>query len=99
MDLFEHLSMKMLLNNFSTATMVRMGRVSGNWMTFLNISNKKLIDRAARIVSILCNLPYEKALEELFYTEGLQKVANDMKNSSTQETIRRLENARNAPLF
>lgn len=99
MDLFEHLSMKMLLNNFSTATMVRMGRVSGNWMTFLNISNKKLIDRAARIVSILCNLPYEKALEELFYTEGLQKAANDMKNSSTQETIRRLGNARNAPLF
>ena len=92
MDIFEHLGMKMLLNNVSTATMVRMGRVHGNWMTFLNISNKKLIDRAARIIALFSKLPYERALEELFYTEELFKQNNDKEHSSTQETLRRLKN-------
>ena len=91
MDIFEHLGMKMLLNNVSTATMVRMGRVHGNWMTFLNISNKKLIDRAARIIALFSKLPYERALEELFYTEEMFKQNNDKEHSSTQETLRRLK--------
>lgn len=91
MDIFEHLAMKMMLNDFSTATMVCMGRIHGNWMTFLNISNKKLVDRAGRIISLLCEIPYEKALEELFYTEELLSAAHDTEKSSTQETLRRLK--------
>lgn len=90
MDLFEHLSMKMLLNNFSTATMVRMGRVQGNRMTFLNISNKKLVDRAGRIISQMSGLPYDEALRELFYTEELLKEQGELNLSATQETLKRL---------
>ena len=90
LDIFEHLSMKMLLNDFSTATMVCMKRVQGNWMTFLNISNKKLVDRSARIISLFSGLPYEEALAELFYTEELLAAAGDQSKSSTQETLCRL---------
>lgn len=90
MDIFEHLTMKMMLNDFSTATMVRMGRVQSNWMTFLNISNKKLVDRAGRIISLLSGILYEKALEELFYTDEILKATDDTEKSSTQETLRRL---------
>lgn len=89
-DTFEHLAMKMLLNDFSTATMVRLGRVESNWMTWLNISNKKLVDRAGRIISLLSDVPYEKALTELFYTEELLKARNDTSRSATQVTLRRL---------
>lgn len=70
MDLYEHLAVKLLLNTLSTGVMARMGRITGNWMTNLAMSNKKLIDRSARIVSDLCQIPYESALEELFYAKA-----------------------------
>ncbi len=71
MDLYEHLAVKLLLNTLSTGVMARMGRITGNWMTSLAMSNKKLIDRSARIVSDLCQISYQAALEELFYAKAL----------------------------
>ena len=41
---------KMILNMLSTGAMVRIGRVRGNRMAYMVPSNKKLIDRAIRIV-------------------------------------------------
>ncbi|MBE6358697.1 MAG: sugar phosphate isomerase [Lentisphaerae bacterium] len=64
--LFEHLAVKLQWNNISTGTMVKLGRVSGNWMSFVAISNKKLIDRAIRLVSELGNIDYHTACVELF---------------------------------
>jgi N-acetylmuramic acid 6-phosphate etherase len=46
--------------------MVRMGRVKGNWMTHVVASNKKLVDRAVRLISGLCGIPYAQACHELF---------------------------------
>ena len=56
----------MLLNALSTCTMVRLGRVMGNYMIYVVPSNLKLIDRAARYVSKLADLPYEDACRLLF---------------------------------
>jgi N-acetylmuramic acid 6-phosphate etherase len=64
--LFEHLSVKLQWNNISTGTMVKIGRVSGNWMSHVAISNKKLIDRAIRLVAELGNVDYHTACVELF---------------------------------
>lgn len=89
MDLFEHLALKMMLNTLSTGVMARMGRIHGNWMTCLAISNKKLMDRGARIVSDLCSIPYEQALEENFYSR-LVSDAQGRLLSPVQESIRRL---------
>jgi len=78
MGLYRHLAIKMLLNALSTGVMARMGRITGNWMTNLAMSNKKLIDRSARIVSDLCRVPYEVALEELFYEKALSEASGEL---------------------
>ncbi len=57
---------KMVLNMISTATMVRLGYVSGNRMSNLQARNIKLRDRAVRIVVAETGLDHaaaEKALE------------------------------------
>ena len=58
-------------------------------MTSLAMSNKKLIDRSARIVSDVCGVPYEVALEEVYYSKVLAE-AQGISRSAAQEAIRRL---------
>ena len=87
MNVFEHLGLKMALNALSTCVMARLGRVTGNWMTCLALSNKKLTDRSARIVADQCGVPYEKALEEVFYSRALLAGKD---GSPAADAIRRL---------
>lgn len=89
MDLYEHLAVKLMLNTLSTGVMARMGRVGGNWMISLAMSNKKLMDRSARIVSDLCQVPYERALEEVIYAKAVAE-AQGLNRSPAQEAIRAL---------
>lgn len=42
---------KLILNTLTTCAMVRLGRVRGNKMAYMRPTNKKLADRAARIVA------------------------------------------------
>jgi N-acetylmuramic acid 6-phosphate etherase len=58
--------LKMLLNALSTCTMVRLGRVMGNYMVWLVASNLKLIDRATRYIEKLAGLGYVEANRLLF---------------------------------
>jgi N-acetylmuramic acid 6-phosphate etherase len=58
--------LKMLLNALSTCTMVRLGRVMGNYMVWLVPSNLKLIDRATRYIQKLAGLEYTEANRLLF---------------------------------
>jgi N-acetylmuramic acid 6-phosphate etherase len=57
---------KMLLNALSTCTMVRLGRVMGNYMIWVVASNLKLIDRATRYIQKLTGLAYDDANRLLF---------------------------------
>jgi N-acetylmuramic acid 6-phosphate etherase len=57
---------KMLLNTLSTCTMVRLGRVMGNYMIWVVPSNLKLIDRSTRYIQKLTGLPYREANHLLF---------------------------------
>lgn len=59
-------ALKMLLNALSTCTMVRLGRVMGNYMIWVVPSNLKLIDRATRYIQRLTSLEYEPANRLLF---------------------------------
>lgn len=68
LSLMERLAVKLVLNTVSTGTMVRMGRVTGNWMSFVEMTNKKLIDRSIRLISELCHVDYPKACQTLFET-------------------------------
>ena len=52
---------KLVLNILSTVAMIRMGRVRGNAMVDLQITNAKLRDRGVRLVSQTLGIPYEEA--------------------------------------
>ncbi len=57
---------KLVMNALSTCTMVRLGRVMGNYMVWVVPSNLKLIDRATRYIAKLTELPYPAANRLLF---------------------------------
>ena len=89
-DIFEHLAMKMLVNILSTGVMAKMGKIYGNYMINLNTSNKKLVDRATRIISDLCNVDYETANYELFLSK-LMIEKEGTNQSQVKITIDRLK--------
>ncbi|MEG0268812.1 MAG: N-acetylmuramic acid 6-phosphate etherase [Clostridia bacterium] len=70
---------KMILNMLSTGVMVRTGRVYRNLMVDLSVSNKKLTDRATRIVCHATGVGPEQARKLLEKTEGSVKAAIVMK--------------------
>ena len=56
---------KMVLNMISTALMIRMGRVEGNRMVNMQLTNDKLIDRGTRMVRDVLGLSYDEARRRL----------------------------------
>ncbi|MDO5567304.1 MAG: hypothetical protein Q4G59_11655, partial [Planctomycetia bacterium] len=68
LNLFAHLGIKLVLNNLSTAIMGKIGRLSSNWMAHVEASNKKLIDRSARLISELGQVDYRTACIALYET-------------------------------
>lgn len=59
--LWDRLALKLSLNTVSTATMARLGRIEGNWMSHVEPTNKKLIDRGTRLVALLAGVDYPTA--------------------------------------
>lgn len=66
LEIWKHLAVKLAFNCLSTGTMTAMGRVAGNWMSYVSMSNKKLIDRNIRLVVELGRVDYETAAETIF---------------------------------
>jgi N-acetylmuramic acid 6-phosphate etherase len=66
---------KMTLNMISTATMVKLGKVYGNLMVDVQITNAKLADRAKRIVMQISGAGDEEAQHMLDEAQGSAKVA------------------------
>ena len=56
---------KMVLNMISTSLMIRLGRVQGNRMVNMQLTNDKLIDRGTRMLQDSLGLNYEEARERL----------------------------------
>ncbi|MEO1010961.1 MAG: N-acetylmuramic acid 6-phosphate etherase [Bacteroidota bacterium] len=73
-------SQKLALNMISTALMIRIGRVKGNKMVNMQLSNNKLVDRGARYVAEGLDIPYSEA-EGLLKKHGSVKKALDNYNS------------------
>ena len=67
---------KMILNMISTATMIKLGRVKGNRMVNMQLSNQKLIDRGTRMVMDELHLPYEQARELLLRHGSVRKAVD-----------------------
>lgn len=56
---------KMVLNMLTTASMVRLGKTYENMMIDLQMTNKKLVERAKRIVMTITGVSYEEATVHL----------------------------------
>lgn len=52
---------KLVLNMISTATMIRLGRVKGNKMVDMQLTNIKLVDRGTRMVMEELQIPQDEA--------------------------------------
>ena len=73
--------------------MVLMSRVLGNWMSWVDVTNKKLKDRGIRLISDICGIDYKEACYALH--ESLEElksfdIAAGEKPSPVQYTIRRI---------
>ena len=67
---------KMVLNMISTATMIKIGRVKGNKMVNMQLTNQKLIDRGTRMIIDELSINYEQA-KNLLLLHGSVKLAID----------------------
>lgn len=56
---------KMILNMITTATMIRLGKVKGNKMVDMQLSNEKLVDRGVKMIMSEIPVDYEKGAELL----------------------------------
>lgn len=65
---------KLMLNMLSTAVMIRLGRVEGNRMVNMQLTNDKLVARGTRMVAEASGLP-EKESRELLLRYGSVKKA------------------------
>jgi N-acetylmuramic acid 6-phosphate etherase len=52
---------KLILNMISTSAMIKLGRVKGNRMVDMQLSNEKLVDRGTRMVMEALRVDYEQA--------------------------------------
>ncbi len=67
---------KMILNMITTSVMIQLGRVKGNRMVNMQLSNQKLIDRGTRMIVEELGLEYEQA-KKLLLLHGSVKRAVD----------------------
>jgi N-acetylmuramic acid 6-phosphate etherase len=66
---------KMALNILSTGVMVRLGKVYGNRMVDVAVTNSKLEDRALRILADLAGVDRDAGRALLLQSEGSVKLA------------------------
>ena len=67
---------KLVLNMITTVTMIKLGRVKGNKMVNMQLSNAKLVDRGARMIVEELGLYYESD-KNILLLHGSVKIAVD----------------------
>ncbi|WP_002146351.1 N-acetylmuramic acid 6-phosphate etherase [Bacillus cereus] len=84
---------KLVCNMLSTASMVGTGKVYGNLMVDLQLTNEKLVERAKRIIMDATECSYEVAEEYLVRANNQPKIAIVMilTNVSYEEAVERLK--------
>jgi N-acetylmuramic acid 6-phosphate etherase len=68
---------KLVLNMISTATMIRLGKVKGNKMFDMHLTNKKLVDRGSRMIAEATGLTYEESQQMLLKYGSVRSAVNE----------------------
>lgn len=71
---------KLVLNMISTSAMIQLGRVKGNKMVDMQLSNHKLVDRGVRMIMDEINVPYEEAKALLDEHKNVRKAIDTYAN-------------------
>lgn len=69
---------KLILNMISTATMIQLGRIKGNKMVDMQLSNAKLVDRGVRMLQAELSIDYQQAKELLLQLGSVRNVLNHL---------------------
>ncbi len=72
---------KLVLNMISTAVMIQLGRVRGNKMVDMQLTNIKLIERATRMVMNELNIPHEEAHALVLEHGSVRNAVDNYKNN------------------
>ncbi len=75
---------KLVLNMISTSVMIKLGRVKGNRMVDMQLSNNKLVDRGTRMVMEELRVGYEEA-NELLRKHGSVRKAIESGKAQAQD--------------
>ena len=70
---------KLVLNMISSAVMIKLGRVRGNQMVDMQLSNNKLVDRGTKMIMRELKLPYSAAKKMLLKFGSVRKAVNSEK--------------------
>ncbi|MCC8187768.1 MAG: N-acetylmuramic acid 6-phosphate etherase [Bacteroides sp.] len=70
---------KMILNMITTSVMIQLGRVKGNKMVNMQLSNAKLVDRGTRMIVEELGLDYETARALLLMHGSVKKAVDNYK--------------------
>lgn len=68
---------KLILNMISSSLMIKLGRVKGNKMVDMQLSNHKLVDRGTRMVMEATGWDYDKAKAELLNKGSVRKAIGE----------------------
>ncbi|MBA4277648.1 N-acetylmuramic acid 6-phosphate etherase [Flavobacterium sp.] len=68
---------KLVLNMISTATMIQLGKVKGNKMVDMQLSNSKLVDRGVKMIMGEIPVSYEEAAELLAKYGSVRKAVDN----------------------
>lgn len=72
---------KMILNMISTSVMIQLGRVKGNRMVNMQLTNQKLIDRGTRMVADELGLSYGQSQRLLLMYGSVKEAIETYRNS------------------
>ena len=70
---------KLILNMITTSTMIKLGRVKGNKMVDMQLTNQKLIDRGTRMISEELGLEAEESRRLLLLHGSVRRVLDQFR--------------------
>ena len=70
---------KMVLNMITTTLMIKLGRIKGNKMIDMQLTNKKLVDRGSKMIMEETGIEYEKAKRLLLLHGSVRAVFDHLK--------------------
>ena len=68
---------KLILNMITTSTMIKLGRVKGNKMVDMQLTNQKLVERGSRMISEELGLDKEESRRLLLLHGSVREVLNN----------------------